>query len=268
MPARLRQKRLSNSITDPIVARRPTPANTQAVSNTLSTRKIARSTAATATPGKVVERKLRRWKGAKRGPLCKRMAAIVGVLMAKLHAGDESSSSKSVTLAAQSFVRSTSRVRGVVTRQSADCDTSDGRGDTSKTKLLVSESRRTAPKRLDLTVCRSGPPAQHRDADRRHDGYALTTSGRSTTARTYVLHSATQVSVVTTNLGGVIIKQQGEAGADPQAPGIMGANQLAAQHLPANPAASNVRVADAAAQRPPPGDRRVPRSPFRAWNGL
>ena len=139
----LRQKAV-NSITDPIVCSATyTFANTQAVLDYLQNKEDREEYGRYGNPGeKVVERKLATLENGEDAILyASGMAAFVGVLMAKLQAGDEVVFFDECYHRSREFCSAHLSRFGVVTRQIRCCDYDAMEAAiNSKTKLLVSES--------------------------------------------------------------------------------------------------------------------------------
>jgi cystathionine gamma-synthase len=139
----LRQKAV-NSITDPIVCSATyTFANTQAVLDYLQNKEDREEYGRYGNPGeKVVERKLATLENGEDAILyASGMAAIVGVLMAKLNAGDEVVFFDECYHRSREFCSAHLSRFGVITRQIRCCDYEAMEAAINgKTKLLVSES--------------------------------------------------------------------------------------------------------------------------------
>ena len=139
----LRQKAV-NSITDPIVCSATyTFANTQAVLDYLQNKEDREEYGRYGNPGeKVVERKLASLEGAEDAILyASGMAAIVGLLMAKLNAGDEVVVFDECYHRSREFCAKHLARFGVVTRQVKACDFGAmAAAINSRTRLLISES--------------------------------------------------------------------------------------------------------------------------------
>src|SRR5437868_6072904 len=137
----LRQKAV-NSITDPIVCSATyTFANTQAVLDFLEKKQDREEYGRYGNPGeKVVERKLSALECGEDAILyASGMAAIVGVLMAKLNAGDEVVFFDECYHRSREFCTKHLSRFGVVSRQVKTCDYEAMEAAiTSKTKLLIS----------------------------------------------------------------------------------------------------------------------------------
>src|SRR5262245_12086835 len=138
-----RQKAV-NSITDPIVCSATyTFASTQAVIDYLEQKQDREEYGRYGNPGeKVVERKLAMLEGGEDAILyASGMAAIVGLLMTKLNAGDEVVFFDECYHRSREFCAKHLSRFGVVTRQVKTCDyEAMSEAITPKTKLLVSES--------------------------------------------------------------------------------------------------------------------------------
>jgi cystathionine gamma-synthase len=138
-----RQKAV-NAITDPIVcASTYTFASTQAVIDFIEQKQDREEYGRYGNPGeKVVERKLAALEGGEEALLyATGMAAIVGLLMAKLNAGDEVVFFDECYHRSREFCAKHLSRFGVTTRQVAACDyDAMAAAITGKTKLLISES--------------------------------------------------------------------------------------------------------------------------------
>ena len=143
MPAKQRQK-AGDAITDPIFcASTYTFANTQAVIDFIEQKQPREEYGRYGNPGeKVVERKLAALEGGEAALLfASGMAAIVGLLMAKLNAGDEVVFFDECYHRSREFCAKHLSRFGVVTRQVTACDYEAMEAAiTPQTKLLVSES--------------------------------------------------------------------------------------------------------------------------------
>src|SRR6476660_4015331 len=138
------RQKAGNAITDPIVCSATyTFANTQAVLDYLEKKEDREEYGRYSNPGeKVVERKLAALENGEDAILyASGMAAIVGVLMAKLNAGDEVVFFDECYHRSREFCTQHLSRFGVVTRQVRVCDyEAKDTATTEKTKLLVSES--------------------------------------------------------------------------------------------------------------------------------
>ncbi len=138
-----RQKAV-NSLTDPIVCSATyTFANTQAVLDFLNNKEDREEYGRYGNPGeKVVERKVAMLEGGEDAILyASGMAAIVGLLMAKLSAGDEIVFFDECYHRSREFCTKHLSRFGVVTRQVKTCDfAAMAAAINDKTKLLISES--------------------------------------------------------------------------------------------------------------------------------
>ena len=184
------------------------------------------------------------------------MAAIVGLLMAKLNAGDEVIFFDECYHRSREFCTKHLSRFGVVTRQVKACDYEAMEAAiTPKTQLLVSESP-TNPHLSVVDLERFVDLGQQHSVETLIDATLATPYNLRPIAAgvDYVLHSATKYLAGHNDLlAGVIVGRQRQAGAGPQAPRHHGGHQLAAQYLPARARAEDVRAADAAAQRERPG---------------
>src|SRR5690349_16741968 len=181
------RQKAGNAITDPIVcAATYTFANTQAILDYLEQKQDREEYGRYGNPGeKVVERKLAALEGGEDAVLyASGMAAFVGLLMAKLNAGDEVIFFDECYHRSREFCAKHLSRFGVVTRQVRVCDfEAMERAISDKTKLLVSES----PTNPHLSVV---DLEQFVDLGRRHHIETLidatlprrTTSGRSNMA--------------------------------------------------------------------------------------
>jgi cystathionine gamma-synthase len=223
-----RQKAV-NSITDPIVCSATyTFANTQAVIDYLEHKLDREEYGRYGNPGeKVVERKLAALEGGEDAILyASGMAAIVGVLMTKLNAGDEVVFFDECYHRSREFCSQHLSRFGVVTRQVKACDYDAMEAAiTSKTKLLVSES----PTNPHLSVV---DLERFVDLGRRHDIETLIDATLATPYNVrpieygvdYVLHSATKyLGGHNDLLAGVILGQKEKLEPVRKLRGIMGA---------------------------------------------
>ena len=268
------RQKLGDAITDPIFcASTYTFPDTQSVIDFIEQKQPREEYGRYGNPSeKVVERKLAALEGGEAALLFSTgMAAIVGLLMAKLNAGDEviffdecyhrSREFCTKHLAASAWSRG--RCRPATTRRWKPPSR-------PRTQLLISES----PTNPHLSVV---DLERFVDIGRRHGVETLidATLGTPYNIRPlaagvdYVLHSATKYLAGHNDLlAGVIIGSGRKARAGPQAPRHHGQHQLAAQHLSAGARPENVRAADAAAQRKRPGRGRVSGQPSADRKGL
>jgi cystathionine gamma-synthase len=223
-----RQKAV-NAITDPIVCSATyTFANTQAVLDYLEQKQDREEYGRYGNPGeKVVERKLAALEGGEDAILyASGMAAIVGVLMAKLNAGDEVVFFDECYHRSREFCNQHLSRFGVVTRQVKACDYEAMEAAiTDKTKLLVSES----PTNPHLSVV---DLERFVDIGRRRHVETLIDATLATPYNVrpieygvdYVLHSATKyLGGHNDLLAGVIIGQKTKLECIRKLRGIMGA---------------------------------------------
>ena len=138
------RQKLADAITDPIIcAATYTFANTQAVIDFIEQKQPREEYGRYGNPGeKVVERKLAALEGGEDALLfASGMAAIVGLLMAKLNAGDEVIFFDECYHRSREFCSKHLSRFGVVTRQVRACDYAAMEAAvTMRTKLLISES--------------------------------------------------------------------------------------------------------------------------------
>ena len=189
------------------------------------------------------------------------MAAIVGLLMAKLNAGDEVVFFDECYHRSREFCTKHLSRFGVVTRQVPACDYDAMEAAiTPRTRLLVSES----PTNPHLSVV---DLERFADIGRRNNIETLidATLGTPYNMRPlaagidYVLHSATKyLGGHNDLLAGVVIGTAEKLEPVRKLRGIMGAINSPHNIYSAAARAENVRTADAAAQRERPGGRRVP----------
>jgi cystathionine gamma-synthase len=224
----LRQKAV-NSITDPIVCSATyTFANTQAVLDYLQNKEGREEYGRYGNPGeKVVERKLAALENGEDAILyASGMAAFVGVLMAKLNAGDEVIFFDECYHRSREFCSQHLARFGVTTRQIRCCDyEAMAAAITPKTKLLVSES----PTNPHLSVV---DLERFTDIGRRHNIETLIDATLATPYNVkpleygvdYVLHSATKyLGGHNDLLAGVIVGSKEKLDAIRKLRGIMGA---------------------------------------------
>jgi cystathionine gamma-synthase len=223
-----RQKAV-NSITDPIVcAATYTFASTQAVIDYIEQKQDREEYGRYGNPGeKVVERKLAALDGGQDAVLfASGMAAIVGLLMAKLNAGDEVVFFDECYHRSREFCAKHLSRFGVVTRQVQACDYDAMAAAISpRTKLLISES----PTNPHLSVV---DLARFADLGRRHKVETLIDATLATPYNVqplgygidYVLHSATKyLGGHNDLLAGVIVGSREQLEPVRKLRGIMGA---------------------------------------------
>jgi cystathionine gamma-synthase len=191
------RQKAGHAITDPIVcAATYTFASTQALLDYLEQKQDREEYGRYGNPGeKVVERKLAALEGGEDAVLyASGMAAFVGLLMAKLNAGDEVIFFDECYHRSREFCAKHLARFGVVTRQVRACDyEAMERAINDKTKLLVSES----PTNPHLSVV---DLEQFADLGRRHHVETLIDGTLATPYNVrpleygvdYVLHSATK----------------------------------------------------------------------------
>jgi cystathionine gamma-synthase len=224
----LRQK-AGNAITDPIVcAATYTFASTQAVIDYLEQKQDREEYGRYGNPGeKVVERKLAALEGGEDAILyASGMAAMVGLLMAKLNAGDEVVFFDECYHRSREFCFKHLSRFGVVTRQVKTCDfDAMAAAINDKTRLLVSES----PTNPHLSVVDLEKFAQ---IGRRHQVETLIDATLATPYNVqplkygidYVMHSATKyLGGHNDLLAGVVIGQREKLEPVRKLRGIMGA---------------------------------------------
>jgi cystathionine gamma-synthase len=224
----LRQKAV-HSITDPIVcAATYTFASTQAVIDYIEQKQDREEYGRYGNPGeKVVERKLAAMEGGDDAVLyASGMAAIVGLLMAKLNAGDEVVFFDECYHRSREFCAKHLSRFGVVTRQAPACDfAAMAAAINSRTRLLVSES----PTNPHLSVVDLEKLA---DLGRQHKVETLIDATLATPYNSrplaygidYVLHSATKyLGGHNDLLAGVIIGSRDKLEPVRKLRGIMGA---------------------------------------------
>ncbi|MDX1944466.1 MAG: aminotransferase class I/II-fold pyridoxal phosphate-dependent enzyme [Pirellulaceae bacterium] len=223
-----RQKAV-NAITDPIVcAATYTFADTRAVIDFIEQKQDREEYGRYGNPGeKVVERKLAALEGGEEALLYSSgMAAIVGLLMAKLNAGDEVVFFDECYHRSREFCTKHLSRFGVVTRQVKACDYDAMAGAiTGRTKLLVSES----PTNPHLSVV---DLARFAEIGKRHGVETLIDATLATPYNAhplaygvdYVLHSATKyLGGHNDLLAGVIIGSREKLESVRKLRGIMGA---------------------------------------------
>jgi cystathionine gamma-synthase len=224
----LRQKAV-NSITDPIVCSATyTFANTRAVIDYLEKKEDREEYGRYGNPGeKVVERKIAALEGGEDAILyASGMAAMVGILMSKLNAGDEVVFFDECYHRSREFCTKHLSRFGIVTRQVKTCDyEAMAEAITPKTRLLVSES----PTNPHLSVVDLDRFA---DLGRRHNVETLIDATLATPYNVrpleygvnYVLHSATKyLGGHNDLLAGVIIGNKEQLEPIRKLRGIMGA---------------------------------------------
>jgi cystathionine gamma-synthase len=223
------RQKAASSLTDPIVcASTYSFASTQAVIDYIEQRQDREEYGRYGNPGeKVVERKLAALEGGQDAVVyASGMAAIVGLLMAKLNAGDEVVFFDECYHRSREFCSKHLSRFGVVTRQVPACDYDAMAGAiNAKTKLLVSES----PTNPHLSVV---DLARFAELGRRHKVETLIDATLATpfNARPleygvdYVLHSATKyLGGHNDLLAGVIIGSNEKLEPVRKLRGIMGA---------------------------------------------
>lgn len=223
-----RQKAV-NAITDPIVcAATYTFADTRAVIDFIEQKQDREEYGRYGNPGeKVVERKLAALEGGEEALLYSSgMAAIVGLLMAKLNAGDEVVFFDECYHRSREFCTKHLSRFGVVTRQVKACDyDAMAAAITGRTKLLVSES----PTNPHLSVV---DLARFAEIGKRHGVETLIDATLATPYNAhplaygvdYVLHSATKyLGGHNDLLAGVIIGSREKLESVRKLRGIMGA---------------------------------------------
>jgi cystathionine gamma-synthase len=223
-----RQKAV-NSLTDPIVCSATyTFANTQAVLDFLNNKEDREEYGRYGNPGeKVVERKVAMLEGGEDAILyASGMAAIVGLLMAKLNAGDEIVFFDECYHRSREFCTKHLARFGVVTRQVKTCDfAAMAAAINDKTKLLISES----PTNPHLSVI---DLEQFAELGKKHGVETLIDATLATPYNVkpinygvdYVLHSATKyLGGHNDLLAGVIIGQKEKLEPVRKLRGIMGA---------------------------------------------
>ncbi|HEX5105562.1 MAG TPA: aminotransferase class I/II-fold pyridoxal phosphate-dependent enzyme [Pirellulaceae bacterium] len=223
-----RQKAV-NSITDPIVcASTYTFASTQAVIDYIEQKQNREEYGRYGNPGeKVVERKLAAMEGGEEALLfATGMAAIVGLLMAKLNAGDEVVFFDECYHRSREFCAKHLSRFGVVTRQVPACDyDAMSAAISDKTKLLISES----PTNPHLSVV---DLARFAELGKKHGVETLIDATLATPYNVqplsygvdYVLHSATKyLGGHNDLLAGVIIGSREKLEPVRKLRGIMGA---------------------------------------------
>jgi cystathionine gamma-synthase len=223
------RQKAGNAITDSIVcAATYTFANTQAVLDFLEQKQDREEYGRYGNPGeKVVERKLATLEGGEDAILfASGMAAIVGVLMAKLNAGDEVVFFDECYHRSREFCLKHLSRFGVITRQVKTCDyEAMAAAINSKTRLLVSES----PTNPHLSVV---DLERFADLGKRHNIETLIDATLATPYNVqpleygvdYVLHSATKyLGGHNDLLAGVIIGNKDKLESIRKLRGIMGA---------------------------------------------
>jgi cystathionine gamma-synthase len=191
------RQKLANSIIDPIVcAATYTFASTQAVIDFIEQKQPREEYGRYGNPGeKVVERKLAKLEGGEEAILYSTgMAAIVGLLMSKLNAGDEVIFFDECYHRSREFCAKHLSRFGVVTRQVKACDYEAMEGAINEhTRLLISES----PTNPHLSVV---DLERFADIGKRHRVETLIDATLATPCNVrpieygvdYVLHSATK----------------------------------------------------------------------------
>jgi cystathionine gamma-synthase len=223
-----RQKAV-NSITDPIVcASTYTFASTQAVIDYIEQKQNREEYGRYGNPGeKVVERKLAAMEGGEEALLyATGMAAIVGLLMAKLNAGDEVVFFDECYHRSREFCAKHLSRFGVVTRQVKACDyDAMAAAINGKTKLLISESP-TNPHLSVVDLERFAALGKQRGVETLIDATLATPYNVQPLAYgvDYVLHSATKyLGGHNDLLAGVIIGSREKLEPVRKLRGIMGA---------------------------------------------
>jgi len=223
-----RQKAV-NSITDPIVCSATyTFASTQAVIDYLEQKQDREEYGRYGNPGeKVVERKLSMLESGEDAILyASGMAAIVGLLMAKLNAGDEVVFFDECYHRSREFCAKHLSRFGVVTRQVKTCDyEAMAAAITQRTKLLVSESP-TNPHLSVVDLERFAQIGHHHQIDTLIDATLATPYNVRPLEYgiDYVLHSATKyLGGHNDLLAGVIIGDKEKLEPVRKLRGIMGA---------------------------------------------
>ncbi len=223
------RQKLANSITDPIIcASTYTFASTQAVIDYIEQKQQREEYGRYGNPGeKVVERKLAALDAAEDAVLyASGMAAIVGLLMAKLSAGDEVVFFDECYHRSREFCSKHLARFGVVTRQVKACDyDAMAAAINPKTKLLVSES----PTNPHLSVV---DLERFAEIGRKHNVETLIDATLATPYNVqpltygvdYVLHSATKyLGGHNDLLAGVIVGSKAKLEDVRKLRGIMGA---------------------------------------------
>ena len=260
--ARLRQKP-GDSITDPIFcASTYTFADTQSVIDFIEEKQPREEYGRYGNPGeRVAERKLAALEGGEMAVLFSSgMAAIVGLLMAKLNAGDEVIFFDECYHRSREFCSKHLSRFGVKTRAGAGVRLRrDGSGHHAQDEAACQrvadqsapEHRRSGPVRADRRRSRRG------DADRRHAGHAVQPAAdrRRRRLRAALGHEVPGRAQRPAGRRGDRLGR--EAGAGSQPARHHGRGEQPAELLPALPRAEDVRAADAAAQRERPARGRV-----------
>jgi cystathionine gamma-synthase len=221
--------KVANSITDPIVcASTFTFANTQAIIDYIEEKQPREEYGRYGNPGeKVVERKLAELEGGEEALLfASGMAAIVGLLMTKLNAGDEVVFFDECYHRSREFCSKHLARYGVVTRQVKACDYDAMEAAINdRTKLLVSESP-TNPHLSIVDLERFAAIGKRRGVETLIDATLATPYNVRPLEYgvDYVLHSATKYLAGHNDLlAGVIIGSQEQMEPVRNLRGIMGA---------------------------------------------
>ena len=219
-----------DSITDPIFcASTYTFDDTQAVIDFIEEKQPREEYGRYGNPGeRVAERKLAALEGGEMAVLFSSgMAAIVGLLMAKLNAGDEVIFFDECYHRSREFCTKHLSRFGVKTRQVQACDYDAMEAAiTPKTRLLGERvaDQSALEHRRSRSVRRHRPAPRRRDADRRDARHAATTCGRSRRASTTCCIRSPSTSPATTIcLAGVVIGTAEKLEPVRKLRGIMGA---------------------------------------------
>ncbi len=231
-----RRQKLGDSITDPIfVASTYTFANTQAVIDFIEQKQPREEYGRYGNPGeKVAERKLAALEGGEAALLFSSgMAAFVGLLMAKLNAGDEVIFFDECYHRSREFCGKHLSRFGVVTHQVPACDYAAMEAKISpRTKLLVSESP-TNPHLSIVDLERFAEIGKRRGVETMIDATLATPYNLRPLAAgiDYVLHSATKyLGGHNDLLAGVLIGSTAKLEDSTEASRDHGRDQLAAQY--------------------------------------
>ena len=256
-----------DSITDPIFcASTYTFADTQAVIDFIEEEQPREEYGRYGNPGeRVAERKLAALEGGEMAVLFSSgMAAIVGLLMAKLNAGDEVIFFDECYHRSREFCTKHLSRFGVKTVQVKACDYDAMEAAiTPKTRLLVSESP-TNPHLSIVDLDRFAQIGSDHGVETLIDATLATPYNlRPIEAGVdYVLHSVTKYLAGHNDLlAGVVVGSTEKLEPVRKLRGIMGAVNSPQNCYLLSPRPEDVRAADAAAQRKRPARGRVPRRP-------
>ena len=184
------RQKLGDSITDPIVcAATYTFANTQAVIDFIEQKQPREEYGRYGNPGeRVVERKLAALEGGEDAVLfASGMAAIVGLLMAKLNAGDEVIFFDECYHRSREFCAKHMSRFGVVTHQVKACDYDAMEAAINAAHAAADQrvaDQSALERRRSGTVRRHRQAARRRDADRCDAGHAVQRAADRSTAST------------------------------------------------------------------------------------